>query len=377
MGLPLSALVSALETLAPLDLAEEWDNVGLLVDPRRPGEELEVERVLLTIDATDAVVSEAEARSVQCLVAYHPPLFRPQKRFSAQRDRALSTAFSKGFAIYSPHTALDSAAGGLNDWLAEGLGPGSVRPLRSQLAAAADSEFKLVVFVPSSAADALRAALAEAGAGVIGAYSQCSFSIDGEGTFLGDASTHPAVGQAEQLERVSELRLEMVCPRRALSAAASAIARVHPYEEPAWEIYPLAPKPVLGVGSGRLLELAQAVTLAEAVARVKRHLGLGRVRLASSEQHAEGAELSRIAVCAGSGGSVFESCQGAELLVTGEMRHHDVLSHLNAGRSVILCEHTNSERGYLPRLRERLLRALGGNLNIQLAASDHEPLQLV
>ena len=377
MGLPLSALISALETLAPLHLAEEWDNVGLLVDPRSAGEELDVERVLLTIDATEAVVSEAEACSVQCLVAYHPPLFRAQKRFSARRDPALSAAFSKRFAIYSPHTALDSAAGGLNDWLAEGLGPGAVRPLRPQVGSAAEAELKLVVFVPSSAADALRVALAEAGAGVIGAYSQCSFNIEGEGTFLGDASTHPAVGQAEQLERVPELRLEMVCPRRALPAAASAIARVHPYEEPAWEVYPLTPKPVLSAGSGRLLELEKAVTLAEAVARVKRHLSLGRVRLAACEQHAQGEEFSRIAVCAGSGGSVFENCEGAELLVTGEMRHHDVLSHLNAGRSVILCEHTNTERGYLPRLRERLLQALGSELKIQLAAADHEPLQLV
>lgn len=377
MSLPLSSLVSTLEALAPLALAEDWDNVGLLVDPRRPGDELEVERVLITIDATEAVLREAEAARIQCLIAYHPPVFQAKKRFSARRDSALFTAAGAGFAIYSPHTALDSVPGGLNDWLAEGLGPGALRPITPQLSQDSGGELKLVVFAPKSAVDPLREALAEVGVGVIGAYRQCSFNIEGEGTFYGDESTRPAVGRAGQLERAAEVRVEMLCPKRALSAVASVIERVHPYEEPAWEVYPLAPKPQRRAGSGRLLDLSEPISLMAAVERVKRHLGLAQVRLATSEPHARGASLTRVALCAGSGGSVFENCQEAELLLTGEMRHHDVLAHLGAGRSVILCEHTNTERGYLPRLREQLLLALGEKLDIRLAASDREPLRLV
>jgi dinuclear metal center YbgI/SA1388 family protein len=373
MSLPLSSLLSALEALAPLAFAELWDNVGLLVDPRSLGEDLEVERALLTIDATPEVVREAEQARVQCLIAYHPPVFQARKRFSASADSALFAAAKAGFAVYSPHTALDAAPLGLNDWLASGLGSGSVRPLSPHLSVDAGADFKLVVFVPKSAADSLREALAAAGAGVIGAYSQCSFNLDGEGTFLGDENTEPAVGSALTLERVPETRLEMVCPQRALPALSGVIARIHPYQEPAWEIYPLAPKPHARAGGGRELALEQPISLAEAVERVKQHLKLDRVRLAASEPHAQGQRISRIAVCAGSGGSVFEG-QSAELFLTGEMRHHDVLARVNAGQSVILCEHTNTERGYLPRLRERLLEATEGRLEVRLAASDREPL---
>jgi dinuclear metal center YbgI/SA1388 family protein len=376
MSLPLTSLLSALEALAPLTFAEKWDNVGLLVDPREEGRELEVERALLTIDATPAVLREAKAARVQCLIAYHPPLFAAKKRLSARADPAVFAAFQQGFAVYSPHTALDSAPLGLNDWLTEGLGAGELRALSPHTATDPGAELKLVVFTPQANADSLREALAEAGAGTIGAYSQCSFNIEGEGTFFGDESTRPVVGSAGCLERVPETRLEMVCPKRALPALASAIVRVHPYEQPAWEVYPLAEKPHTRAGSGRELVLERAITIHEAVERVKRHLGLERVRLAASERHASGAPLTRIAVCAGSGGSVFEGHQ-AELFLTGEMRHHDVLGRVNAGQSVILCEHTPTERGYLPVLQRRLFEATGGGCELLLAHSDREPLTLV
>jgi dinuclear metal center YbgI/SA1388 family protein len=376
MSLSLSSLVSALNALAPLTFAEEWDNVGLLVDPRARGAELDVERVLLTIDATSEVLREAQEARIQCLIAYHPPLFRARKRLSVQADPAAFAAIEGGFAVYSPHTALDSAPGGLNDWLVEGLGEGRVRALSPHLGHDAGGELKLVVFVPKSDVDSLRDALACAGAGTIGAYRQCSFNIEGEGTFFGDESTQPALGSAECLERVQETRLEMVCPQSALPALVSAIARVHPYEQPAWEVYPLAAKPHARAGTGRELVLHEPITIDEAISRVKKHLGLAQVRLASSAAHAQGAHLSRIAACAGSGGSVFEGHQ-AELFLTGEMRHHDVLARVSSGQSVILCEHTQTERGYLPRLRERLLEATNAKLDVRLATSDREPLTIV
>jgi dinuclear metal center YbgI/SA1388 family protein len=376
MSIPLSSLVSVLEALAPLTFAEAWDNVGLLIDPRAFGAELDVERVLLTIDATPEVLREAKEARIQCLIAYHPPLFQARKRISARADPAVFAALEAGFAVYSPHTALDSAPLGLNDWLVEGLGAGDVRALSPHLGQDAGGELKLVVFVPKDNADSLREALASAGAGTIGAYSQCSFNIDGEGTFFGDESTRPAVGSAACLERVPETRLEMVCKKSALPALVGAIARVHPYEEPAWDVYPLSPKPHARAGSGRELALHEPITISDAVLRVKKHLGLAQVRLAASEAHARGARLSSIAVCAGSGGGVFEGHQ-AELYLTGEMRHHDVLARVNAGQSVILCEHTHTERGYLPRLRERLLEASAAKLDVRLATADREPLTLV
>jgi len=376
MSLPLGTLLATLEALAPLELAEDWDNTGLLMDPRAPGEELAVERVLLTIDATEAVIQEAVALGAQCLVAYHPPLFAPKKRFARGADPVVFTAAAHGIAVYSPHTALDAAPLGLNDWLAQGLGAGRVEPL-FPATPPESNDLKLVVFVPEDHADALRDALAEAGAGVIGAYSRCSFTLSGEGTFFGHEGTNPAVGSSGQLERVPELRLEMVCPRRALPAAARAIARVHPYEEPAWDVYPLVPRPRSGAGPGRRLVLDTPAPLTEIAERSKRHLGLAHLAVAASGRHRSGEPVRTIALAAGAGGSLFERGSGIDLYVTGEMRHHDVLAKLASGASVLLAGHSNTERGYLPTLRARLLEATSGHLEITVSTFDREPLEIV
>lgn len=377
MSLPLSSLVSLLEGLAPLRFAASWDNVGLLIDPREPGEELEVGRVLLTIDTTRAVLAAAEELGAECLIAYHPPLFNAERRFTRRRQPVLFEAARRNMAVYSPHTALDAAPGGINDWLAAGLGAGSVSPLTPFQELLPTEELKLVVFAPESALDVLRAELAAAGAGMIGAYSQCSFSTKGEGTFFGDESTAPVVGEAGRLERADEARLEMVCGRRQAPALVAAIRRVHPYEEPAFELYPLEPKPELQAGQGRLVRLNAPESLEALVARLKAHLGVPTLRLASADRHARGAAIERVAVAAGAGGSLFAGDLGAELIVTGEMRHHDVLAHLAAGRSVLLSEHTHTERGYLPRLRERLLAVTAGAVEVEIAAVDREPLLTV
>lgn len=377
MSLPLSSLVSALEALAPLSLAEAWDNVGLLIDPRAAREELSVERVFLTIDASPRVVDEVIRAGGQCLVAYHPPLFQAKRRLAFRRDAAVFQAIRHGVAVYSPHTALDAAPGGVNDWLAEAFGEADVRALFPSELMDPSAELKLVVFVPEAAVDQLRRGLSEAGAGVIGRYTQCSFELAGKGTFHGEEGARPVVGAAGRLERVPELRLEMVCSRRVLPRVRDAIRRYHPYEEPAWEVYPLAPKAHPQTGAGRCVELAQPRPLTELVAMLKRHLALEHLRLAAAEGHAAGALIRRIAVCAGSGSSVFERARDVDLFVTGELGHHHVLAKLEQGASVILTEHSNSERGYLSRLRERLLAATGGAIDVQLASSDSEPLSVV
>ncbi len=267
MSAPLSLLISTLERLAPLGLAQSWDNVGLLVDPRRAGEESLVERVLLTIDATPSVVAEAVRQRVDCLVAYHPPLFRPQQRFSARSDVLLFAAIEHRFAVYSPHTALDSAPGGLNDWLLEGIGSGAERPVTD--------------------------------------------------------------------------------PKSAVAAPSAA----------------------------RALDLAIPVSLDELAERAKQHLGLSQLRIARAERHRAGALVQSVAVAAGAGGSLLDAARGVDVVLTGEMRHHDVLAWLAAGTSVLLSEHTHTERGYLPRFRERLLQALGDNrVDIWLSEADAEPL---
>ncbi len=381
MPTSLGHAIELLESIAPPAFAEDWDNVGLLLEPVSAADPASrraapVSRALLTIDLTEAVMQEALDERAELVVAYHPPIFRGLKRLTADSpgNRVLLTAVRAGIAIYSPHTALDAAPGGVNDWLAEALGEGESAPIEQSFEG---DEFKLVVFVPEANASELRDALAEAGAGWIGNYSHCSYNLSGQGTFLGHEGTNPAVGQSGKLETVDEVRMEMVCGRQSLPRAAEVIRRVHPYEEPAWDMYALSRKPRPGSGMGRLVTLRKPAKLDALVARIKAHLGLAHVRVAAAPAHQGGAPIARAAVCAGAGGSLFEKLRGPELLLTGEMRHHDVLARVASGTSVVLCDHTNTERGYLPTLAARLEKLSAGQLTTVVSSRDRDPLEIV
>jgi dinuclear metal center YbgI/SA1388 family protein len=381
MALALGEVTALLEEIAPLEYAESWDNVGLLLEPtadrQRPDEAPSVRRAMLLVDLTPAVLDEALARDVDLLVAYHPPIFEPLKRLRAAtpKERLLTIAARAGLAIYSPHTALDAAPGGVNDWLADALGKGSRAPLVAHRRAEMNAAYKLVVFVPADHTEALRKALASAGAGVIGNYTECSYELRGEGTFLGGDEANPVVGERGRLERAAETRLEMVCSEEALDGVAAALRRVHPYEEPAWDIYPLAAKPAPGVGAGRRVVLDEPAPLAVLVERIKAHLGLKSVRVANAERHAAGAPIESAAVCAGAGRGLLARATESELYLTGELGHHDVLLLLSRGTSVVLAEHSSSERGYLAVLAERLNQSAHGKIEVLVSQTDRDPIE--
>jgi dinuclear metal center YbgI/SA1388 family protein len=399
MHVDLPSVTAALGEIAPLHLAEEWDNVGLLVEPSRPRP---IRRILLTIDLTDAVLDEAIRGKADMIVAYHPPIFEPIKRLDGRS--AITRLVERGIAVYSPHTALDAIFPGVNDWIAAGLGSyWSTSPIKPAPAArpfnpvgpvvggfyaprtAQEDEkkprtVKVVVFVPAAAADRVRQAMADQGAGHIGDYSHCSFNIDGQGTFLGGQSTKPTVGKKGRLERVPEVRLEMVAYAANLSDIIPAIRKVHPYEEPAIDIYPLEGEPdqrLRRCGQGRTIWLHKAVSLSVIVRRLKKHLGVRYVRVAATEAHQRGRRIMTLSICAGAGGSVLRQCTNTELYITGEMRHHDILAANARGISVILCDHTNTERGALTLLRKALHDQLGKSVRIDISKADREPLSIV
>ncbi len=380
MATPLSQVVSALEKLAPTRFAEDWDNVGLLLEPHAARA---VGRALLTIDLTEPVLAEALSHGAELIVAYHPPIFRGLKRLTQRTalERITARALAERVAVFSPHTALDAAPGGVNDWLCDVVGGGATQPIQPSLELDPQQELKLVCFIPQENADALRLALGKAGAGRIGDYFECAFSSPGQGSFRPGDGANPYIGEVGKTQHVAELRVEMVCSRRQLPALTQALEAAHPYEEPAWEVYPLAPRPKPGSGMGRLVELRRPATLAELVSRVKVGLGLEQVRVAASEQHRAGRLISQVAACAGAGGSLFEKLRplqagGPQLYFTGEMRHHDVLGRVAEGASVILCDHTNTERGYLPSFAQRLREQLPG-VEVLVSERDKDPLEIV
>ncbi len=380
--MPVQRLIDAMEEIAPARYAEPWDNVGLLLgDPAAPLSG----SILLTIDLTERVLEEAVEAGASAIIAYHPPIWVPLKRLTTgdTRQRMLLTCAARGIAIYSPHTALDAAPGGVTDWLCEALSasdePGRIagdcRALEPHARLTPTQELKLVTFVPPDHADALRSALATAGAGIIGAYTQCSFNVPGSGTFFGDEDTTPAVGERGRLEQVAEIRLEMVCSRAALPIAIETLRRFHPYEEPAVDVYELVASPERSVGAGRRVTLDQPATLRELGERMKERVGCPVVKLAAAGSADSDAQVRMVGVCPGAGASLAPAAarENCEAFVTGEMKHHEVLEHVQAGMSILLGGHTATERGYLPRLAERLRAALPG-AQVAVSARDRSPL---
>ena len=234
----LAELLRRLEEWMPPALAADWDNVGLLLgDPLR-----EIDKVMTCLSVTPESATEAIRRGVGLIVSHHPILFRPVKKLTTAtaEGRMLLELARADVAVYSPHTAFDNAPGGINDGIARRLGLTEVRPLRPM---GTGKNVKLAIFVPESDLAKVSDALFAAGAGVIGQYSKCSFRVAGTGTFHGSDASHPVVGQKGRREEVAEWRLEAICPEAKLEAVTRALRSAHSYEEPAFDIYPLAQDP--------------------------------------------------------------------------------------------------------------------------------------
>lgn len=355
--------------VAPLGLAQDWDNVGLLAGDWTAS----VERVLLCIDMTSAVVDEAIKKRVQFVMAYHPTLFKAVSRLTAGghgTDALMFKCIANGVAVYSMHTALDAAEGGTNDVLAEMCGAKETQPMEYLFGD--EQQVKIVVFVPAEEVDVVAGAMFEAGAGWIGDYERCSFRIPGTGTFLGGESTQPAIGLAGRYETVKELRVEMVADREDLPGVVAAMRSAHSYEEPAFDVYPLVSEPVRGIG--RVGELAKATTLKAMARKLKRATGAVNVQTIGD---ADG-EVRRAVICVGAAGSLpFKIGVGqGDVVVTGEIRHHDALTIARRGASAIALGHWASERPVLAPLAERL-RGMMEGVRVEVSEADCDPFGAV
>jgi dinuclear metal center YbgI/SA1388 family protein len=367
-------LTAAMDQIAPTWAAAEWDNVGLLAG----GAQWPLSRVLLTIDLTPSVLDEAIRTRANVIVAYHPPIFRPIKRMTVQRstsDGLAAEALAQRIAVYSPHTALDCAPGGTNDVLAEMAGLRDVAPFEA--AAMTGQQCKLVVFVPAGAVENVSEAVFEAGAGRIGAYERCSYRVNGQGTFFGTDSTSPVVGRKGRFERVDEVRLEVILPRKRLAEVTAAVRRSHPYEEPAFDAYPLEGLPDGRTGQGRMGRFPKPVTLGALARRLAAKTGaqcasrIGRLN----------ERLHRGFVCVGAAGSLpfdipGETLGWGDVVITGEIRHHDALRYARSGAAAVALGHSVSERPVLGPLAARLKKLLSG-VSIVISRADRDPMEAV
>lgn len=314
----LNDIIAPIEAAAPRAWQESWDNAGWQVCPADP-KATECTGTLLTLDVTEAVVGEAAREGFNLIVSHHPLLFKGLKRVtgSTPQERIVAEAIRHGIAVYSAHTNMDSAPGGVNFRLAEMLGLtniGVLIPREGDLA-------KLVFYTPATEADRVRQAVLEAGAGHIGNYDSCSYNGEGFGTFraVSDAC-RPYVGNIGELHREPEVRTETVVPRYLLPRVIDTLIKVHPYEEPAYDIIPLE-LPNRGAGLGCVGDLSEALPAADFLQRIATTLNLPYLR------HSEIATgtVRKVAVCGGSGAEFIPAAiaTGAQLYLTADLKYHD------------------------------------------------------
>ncbi len=345
----LADVIAALEAAYPPALAESWDSVGLVAgDPADA-----VRRVVVAVDATAAVVDEALDSGAQLLLVHHPLLLRGVDTVGAHTPKGalLHRLIRGGCALYSAHTNADRADPGVSDALAGALGLVDTRPLIPIPDTVTD---KWVVMVPTTDTARVRAALFDAGAGELGDYRECSWTVTGEGQFRPLAGANPAVGAVGDLEAVVEDRIEVIAPRSARSRILAALRGAHPYEEPAFDVFETADFPGRR-GLGRIGALPRPQTLREFTARVAAALPRTEwgVRAAGDPDRI----VRTVAVCGGSGDSLLGtvSALGADAYVTADLRHHPADEHLRTGGPALVdVAHWASEQPWCAQAKDVL-----------------------
>uniref|UniRef100_A0A8C3J6W2 NIF3-like protein 1 n=1 Tax=Calidris pygmaea TaxID=425635 RepID=A0A8C3J6W2_9CHAR len=348
----LRELVSALNDFASLSLAESWDNVGLLVEPSPPHS---VNTLFLTNDLTEEVMEEAVQKKADLILSYHPPIFAPLKRvtWKTWKERLVVRALENRIGIYSPHTAYDAIPHGVNNWLTKGLGACTSVPLRPSAA-------------PSHPAEGTHR------------VEFCADNTEHLDTVLNKIKDIQEISCLTTLpvrvEGEEQTRVSLNCSQKALLEVVALLSQnsllYHKTE------ILLLQKPLLPhTGMGRLCTLSEPVSLSDIIARIKSHLKLPHVRLAMGMGKTLESPVKKAALCAGSGSSILKGTE-ADLYLTGEMSHHDVLDAVANGISVILCEHSNTERGFLSELHDMLASHLRNKINIIVSEKDRDPLQV-
>lgn len=343
MALKCSDVINALEKFAPVEDAESWDNPGFLVGDRNH----EIHKVLVALDVTGAVIDEAIDVGADMIVTHHPVLFGSVKKVTT--DTPLGTKIVRliknNIDHYAAHTNLDAAIGGTNDVFADLAGLTEVKVLD---VTNKEKLYKYAVYVPEDSADNVRDAIVSAGGGKIGDnYSGCTFTASGKGRFTPLDGANPAVGSINKEETVDEVKIETVVPASALSRVINAVIKVHPYEEPAYDIIPLEQTGRQN-GIGRVGVLTEETTLGEYALKIKKALGLDAIRVVGDLDK----KITKVGICTGSAVEYMKKVKaaGAQVFITSDMRYHESQKALDLGLALIDATHFASENIIVPTL---------------------------
>ncbi len=356
-------LTSYLESIAPLQLQESYDNAGLIIgDPERT-----IKSALATLDVTPGVMEEAIEKKAGLIIAHHPLIFKGLKKLTGSNatERMVIKAVKNNIAVYACHTNLDAITGGVNSFLASLIGlknPVILKPVENYL-------LKLVTFIPEDHIETVRNAIFEAGAGVIGNYDQCSFTLNGTGSFRGGSNTDPFIGKKGTINFEKELRLETILPGHLKNKVVQALLNAHPYEEVAYDLYPLENVfPMAGMGM--VGNLNKAVSEPDFLNHLKKTLNLHTLRHTSLNNR----EINKVAVCGGAGSILLNDAirSGSDAFVSGDFKYHDFFE---ADDRILMIDvgHYESER-YVKEIFSALLKKKFPTFAIRISEVNTNPV---
>ncbi|MGV3508769.1 MAG: Nif3-like dinuclear metal center hexameric protein [Sphingobacteriaceae bacterium] len=356
-------LTSYLESLAPLSYQEDYDNSGLIVgDPSQ-----EVTAALISLDCTEQIVDEAIAKGCNLIISHHPIVFKGLKKLNNKTyvERVVIKAIKNDIALYAIHTNLDHIKNGVNAKICEKLGlknPQILAPKEGVLK-------KLITYVPVKSADSVRHALFTDGAGNIGNYSDCSFNVEGYGTFKASDEANPYVGQKGELHQEHETKVEVIFSSYQESTIIAALKQAHPYEEVAYDVYQLS-NTHENVGAGMIASLESEIPELDFLKLVQEKLKAEVIRFT----HLRGKPIKRIAVCGGSGSFLLRNAIAAkaDIFITGDFKYHEFF---DAENKIVIADvgHFESEQ-FTQELLFEIIRKKFANFALHLTEHNTNPI---
>lgn len=357
-----SQVMNIIEEIAPQYLKLGYDKVGLQIGGRNSA----VSKILVTLEITGSVIKEALDINAGLIVSHHPLIFKSLDRVNEEDPigKMVISLIRSEISVLVAHTNLDRAKNGVNEVLARTLELNDIEILEP----VTDVKMsKIVVYVPEDAVDKVISAAGEAGGGVIGDYGYCTFRSAGTGTFLPRDGAKPYIGNVGELNQVPEYRLEVLASPAKLNSTIKAMLRVHPYEEVAYDVYEVQ-NPQAGIGLGRIGNLTERKTLGSCIEAWESKLGC-RLRVAGDLDKL----VERVAVCGGSGADLVGTAKsaGADVLITGDVKHHAAHTALDLGLAIVDAGHAETERLVVPELAKLVRHALKENaLDAQVVVSE-------
>lgn len=338
--------IDFMEGWAPISLAESWDNPGFMLGDRRQ----ELSGIMTTLDVTPEALQAAKEHHCNLLISHHPFIFKGLKSLDVKTPLGQMIAFAikHDIAIYSAHTNLDIANGGLNDMLAQRLG---LKDIKGLVKEGAKRVYKLTTYVPLEAAEQVRRALGDGGAGLLGNYSHCSFSAEGEGRFKACLGANPYIGEEGTMTCVKEVQIQCLVDESHLASVLTVMRANHPYEEVAYEVIPLH-QPIHYHYLGRIGHLPRAMTLSQFVDYLQALLPHSRLRLAGKSCES----IQTVALCSGGGAEFISTAKakGADVYVTGDVKYHDAQKAKELSLLCVDAGHFGTEEIVAQGLQERL-----------------------